>query len=75
MVQSSLADGDWHSLTVVISGNMASFYQDATLIDSRYMYIHVVCIYTLLTLLATIFSVSSHTGHWKSHLLEMKLEC
>ena len=43
MVQLSLADGDWHSLTVVVSGNTASFYQDATLIDSRYMYIHVVC--------------------------------
>ena len=89
VVQSSLADGDWHSLTVVVSGNTASFYQDAALIDSRYMCVYEPCtflcdylsctyaysVYVRLTTHYWHFSVSHLTGHWKSHLLEMKLEC
>ena len=36
MVQSSLTDGNWHSLTVVMDGSVATFYLDATTINSRY---------------------------------------
>ena len=35
-MQSSLADGDWHSLTVVVEGSVATFYLDASRINSRY---------------------------------------
>ena len=35
VVQSSLADSNWHSLTVVVDGSVARFYQDASLINSR----------------------------------------
>ena len=38
VLQSSLADNNWHSLTVVVNGSMANFYQDASLINSRYIY-------------------------------------
>ena len=37
VVQSSLADSSWHSLTVTVSGNTANFYQDGSLINSRYI--------------------------------------
>ena len=36
VVQSSLTDSSWHSLTVVVDGSVATFYLDASTINSRY---------------------------------------
>lgn len=35
MLQSSLADGVWHSLVVAVGQGMASFYRDGNFISSR----------------------------------------
>lgn len=36
VVKSSLTDGSWHSLVVIVTGDRALFYTDNIFIDSRY---------------------------------------
>ena len=77
-MQSSLADGDWHSLAVVVDGSVATFYLDASRINSRcvpckaYAFQHGLLRLNCRSLRCIM--LYCFTGRWKSLLSEMERE-